>query len=251
MRYRVDPSIAMEIAKRFPFRRDNRKPDGTWDAPDATDDNIKGTSVDPYDAVWPLWKRTPPPDGEGEFVSDEPFFDIDEITQRVELYPPGRPLIDRNVDGNPASRQRVRDILAGNHWRRRVLVGPVGADATLGDRSGMLQHVGAAPAPALPPPQPDPLYRRQPMPDEPEFWAVRPPRGGDGVWASRFPFYLVNGQTNRVVPPIWQSDVGFPSPDVYPPARNGQPAGDGVPDLYQRGSPINRSNDYLWPYLGL
>jgi hypothetical protein len=106
----------------FPFRRDNRRSDGTWAADDATEDNIKGTSVDRYEPVWPSWKKTPPPDFEGEFVSDEPFFDIDEITQTARFYPPGTPLVDKNLDGNPASRQRVRDFLTGNHWRRRLLL---------------------------------------------------------------------------------------------------------------------------------
>jgi muramidase (phage lysozyme) len=109
----------------FPFRRDNRKPDGTWDAPDATEDNIKGTSVDPHEPMWPRWRKTPPLYGEGEFVTDEPFFDIDEITQKAEFYPSGRPLIDKNVGGNPASRQRVGDMPGANLWRRRLLVGPV------------------------------------------------------------------------------------------------------------------------------
>ena len=85
----------------FPFRRDNRKPNGTWDAPDATRDNIKGSSVDHYDPVWPRWRQTPPPDTEGEFVSDEPFFDIDEITQKATLYPPGTPLVDRTSTAIP------------------------------------------------------------------------------------------------------------------------------------------------------
>lgn len=108
---------------RFPFRRDNRRPDGSWDAPNATDDNIKGTSVDPYDPVWPRWKQAPPHHGEGEFISDEPFFDIDEIAQKATLYQAGTPLMDRNIDGNPATRQRVRDVPSGNLWRRRLLVG--------------------------------------------------------------------------------------------------------------------------------
>jgi hypothetical protein len=120
---RRERHIPSELEVRFPFRPDNRKPDGTWSAQDATGDNIKGTSVDPYDPVWPRWRKTPPPDADGEFVSDEPFFDIDEITQKVEFYPPGRPLADRNLNGNPASRQRIRDLLTGNHWRRRLLVG--------------------------------------------------------------------------------------------------------------------------------
>ena len=107
---------------RFPFRRDNRRPDGFWDAPDATGDNIKGTSVDPYDPVWPRWKQTPPDHGEGEFISEEPFFDIDEIMQRADFYPPGRPLVDKSVGGNPASRQRVGDMPGGNLSRRRLLV---------------------------------------------------------------------------------------------------------------------------------
>ncbi len=79
-------------ATQFPFRRDNRRRDGLWDAPDATEDNVKGSSIDPYEPVWPRWKQAPPHHGEGEFVSDEPFFDIDEIAQRAEFYPPGTPL---------------------------------------------------------------------------------------------------------------------------------------------------------------
>jgi hypothetical protein len=108
---------------RFPFRRDNRRRDGSWDAPDATEDSIKGTSIDPYDPVWPRWRNVPPLDGEGDFVSDDPFFDIDEISQTAKFYPPGTPLTDRNIDGNPASRQRAGDIPSGNLWRRRLLVG--------------------------------------------------------------------------------------------------------------------------------
>jgi len=123
MRFRFPSSIPNELEKLFPFRQGNRKPDGTWDAPDATEDNIKGTSVDPYVPVWPRWKQSPPPDGEGDFISDEPFFDIDEITQTAKFYPPGASLVDKNVGGNPASRQRVGDIPSGNRWRRRLLVG--------------------------------------------------------------------------------------------------------------------------------
>lgn len=107
----------------FPFRVENRKPDGTWDAQDATDENIKGTSVDPYEPKWPRWKQRPPLHGEGEFISHEPFFDIDEITQKAEFYPPGRPLTDKNVGGHPATRQRIGDMPGGNLWRRRLLVG--------------------------------------------------------------------------------------------------------------------------------
>jgi hypothetical protein len=245
----------------FPFRADNRKPNGTWRAPDATQENIKGTSVDPYDPVWPRWRRTPPRDGDGEFVSDQPFFDIDEITQNVEFYSPERPLADRNVDGNPASRQRVHDMPHGNHWRRRLLVAgdaslfPNSGQYAAYDRRGLpdLPQLAQAASPPRSSPQrraPDPLFQRQPMPDEPGFWAVRPPRGGYGDWGSRYPFYMVNGETNQVLLPVRPSDEKLPSPDIYPPARNGQPPGDGVPDHFQRGAPNNPLNDYLWPYLG-
>jgi hypothetical protein len=118
---------------RFPFRRDNRRPDGFWDVPDATDDDIKGTSVDPHDPVWPRWKQAPPDHGEGEFISEEPFFDIDEIMQRADFYPPGRPLSDKSFRGNPASRQRIGDMPGGNLSRRRLLVAHRDApDAALG-----------------------------------------------------------------------------------------------------------------------
>jgi hypothetical protein len=78
--------------------------------------------------VWPRWTKAPPHDGDGEFTSDEPFFDIDEITQTAKFYPPGTPLVDKNLDGNPATRQRVRDIPSGNLWRRRLLVGQFAED---------------------------------------------------------------------------------------------------------------------------
>jgi hypothetical protein len=122
MRYRYNPYTSSELERLFPFRQNNRRPDGFWNAEDATRDNIKGTSVDPSTPVWPRWRETPPLHGEGEFISHEPFFDIDEITQRADFYPTGRPLVDRNVDGHPASRQRVNDTDAGNLRRRRLLV---------------------------------------------------------------------------------------------------------------------------------
>jgi hypothetical protein len=98
MRYVLDGYIPSEFHTRFPFRQDNRKLDGTSEASDATEDNIKGTSVDRYDPMWPRWRKTPPLHGEGEFVSHEPFFDIDEIMERVDFYPVGRPLLDHDVD---------------------------------------------------------------------------------------------------------------------------------------------------------
>jgi len=153
MPYKSNPYAPNDLDGLFPFRQDNRRPDGFWDAADATLENISGTSVDRYDPVWPKWRRTPPLNGEGEFVSHEPFFDIDDIAQKAEFYPPGRPLADRNVDGNPASRQRVNDLDSGNLWRRRLLVqraNPLEADAE--QAQGMeradanLVRVGQAPA---------------------------------------------------------------------------------------------------------
>lgn len=154
--------MTIKFGQYFPFRVENRKPDGTWDAPDATDENIKGTSVDPYEPRWPRWKRKPPLHGEGEFISDEPYFDIDEIRQTVELYPPGRPLLDKNVGDNPASRQRVGDMPGGNFFRRRLLVGPAqegdsyrvskyGAQTEAEARA--LQLAGAAPSQSRPAPR--------------------------------------------------------------------------------------------------
>ena len=107
----------------FPFQQSNRNKDGSWEAPLADRDNIKGTSVDPYEPMWPRWKQTPPPHADGDFTSDEPFYDIDEISGKAEFYPPGKPLRDWNLNGNPARRQRTGDLPAGNSWRRRLLVG--------------------------------------------------------------------------------------------------------------------------------
>jgi len=155
--------MPLKFGPYFPFRKDNRKPDGTWDAPDATDDNIKGTSVDPHEPVWPRWKQKPPVHGEGEFVSDEPFFDIDEITQKTTFYPSGTPLVDKDVDGNPASRQRIGDMPGGNLWRRRLLVGAAQDgeidsespeyDGQMPADARALQLAGAAPPPSRPAPR--------------------------------------------------------------------------------------------------
>ena len=251
MQYRFGPR---RRANASPFQLSNRNEDGTWEAPLADRDNILGTtSVDPHEPQWPRWKKTPPLHYEGDFVSDDPFFDIDEISGKVEFYPPGRPLRDGNVDGNPARRQRVDDLPTGNSWRRRLLLA---ADrrTTAGGRPQeypALVQLTEPPLQANTPPRPNPPLPRQPTPNDPEFWAVRPPRGGEGQWASRYPFYFIDGETNRALLPIHPSDIPFPSPDIYPPARNGQPAGDGIPDHFQRGAPGNPLNDYLWPYLGL
>ena len=148
--------MPLKLGPYFPFRRDNRKPDGTWDAPDATRDNIKGTSVDHYEPVWPRWRHTPPADAEGEFVSDDPFFDVDEITQAARFYPPGTPLVDKNLDGNPASRQRVGDMPGGNLWRRRLLVGDAQEGETEPTDMQAVQLAGAAPRPLRPTPRAQP-----------------------------------------------------------------------------------------------
>ena len=73
MRYKYNPYTSSELQRLFPFRQDNRRPDGFWDTEDATRDNIKGTSVDPGEPVWPRWRTTPPLHGEGDFISEHPF----------------------------------------------------------------------------------------------------------------------------------------------------------------------------------
>ncbi len=172
---------------RFPFRRDNRRPDGFWDVPDATDDNIKGTSVDPYDPVWPRWKQAPPDHGEGEFISEEPFFDIDEIMQRAEFYPPGQPLVDSNVDGNPASRQRVGDMPSGNLSRRRLLV-------ARGDNSDGW-----------------PQARMSPGRDRPLVLAEVIPRNPDGTWpAPEATEENIQGTSVDRTNPVWPRWTGWP-----------------------------------------
>jgi hypothetical protein len=196
---------------RFPFRRDNRRPDGFWDAPDATNDNIKGTSVDPYDPVWPRWKQAPPDRREGEFISEEPFFDIDEIRRRAEFYPAGRPLVDKNFGGNPASRQRVGDMPSGNLSRRRLLV------ARADDSEGWPQV-------RMSPENDRPLVLAQAIPRNPDGtwpapeateenikgtsvdrtnpvwprWRSTPPPGQSGNFISDEPYYLIDEQTGRI-----------------------------------------------------
>jgi hypothetical protein len=202
---------------RLPFRRDNRRPDGFWDVPDATDDNIKGTSVDPYDPVWPRWKQAPSDHGEGEFISEEPFFDIDEVMQRAQFYPPGTPLVDRNVGGNPASRQRVGDMPSGNLSRRRLLV------ARSDNSDGWPQA-------RMSPGRDDPLVLARAVPRNPDGtwpapeateeniqgtsvdrtkpvwprWRDSPPPGQSGNFISDEPYYLIDEQTGaiKLIPPL-------------------------------------------------
>jgi len=227
----------------FPFRRDNRGADGTWDAEDATDDNIKGTSVDPHDPVWPRWIQTPPPDGVGEFVSGDPFFDIDEITQRATFYPAGTPLVDRNVDGNPASRQRVRDIPAGNPWRRRLLVGH-GDEVSYDSASRELLH------------QADPsVWRPTRLAQRPDLVRVQNGRGAPRVLVPRVldlpaPVATEENVVGTSVDrnnPVWPRWTKAPAPGESGDFISGEPFYDideatGKITLYRPGTPLRDTN---------
>jgi hypothetical protein len=203
----------------FPFRRDNRRRDGRWDAPLADRGDIRGTSVDPNEPLWPRWKKTPPLHHEGDFVSNEPFFDIDEITGKAEFYPPGMPLRDGNVNGNPARRQRVDDLPAGNSWRRRLLVqrgsGPSGFVQVGAQAKGppAAQPGGAAEVDMEPP-----NFRRELR--APGFYYFTPTE-----WS-----WEIDSQGRPT--PVRAGGRAYPSRDDWPP-----PNGDGLPDSYQPGSP--------------
>ena len=204
----------------FPFRRDNRRHDGGWDAPLADQDNIRGTSVDPDEPLWPRWKKTPPLHHEGDFVSDEPFFDIDEITGKAEFYPPGRPLRDGNVGGNPARRQRVDDLPAGNSWRRRLLV------QRGSDPSGFVQ-VGAQ---AKGPPAAQPGGAAEIDMEPPNFRKVPEGRVPGLYFFTPTEWSWVIDERGRPTP-FSPEAPSFPSRDDWPP-----PNGDGIPDSHQPGS---------------
>src|SRR6185503_17500011 len=73
------------------------------------------------------------------------FFDIDEIAQKAEFYPPGRALVDTNVDGNPLSRQRINDLDAGNSRRRRLLVDYGAFAGAAPNQPGRSTQVGTSP----------------------------------------------------------------------------------------------------------
>jgi hypothetical protein len=207
-------------ASSFPFQHSNRNKDGTWEAPLADRDNILGTSVDPHEPQWPRWKKTPPPHREGDFVSDDPFYDIDEISGKAEFYPPGRPLRDGNVDGNPARRQRVDDLPAGNSWRRRLLV------ARGDDIRGNVQLAADA-DPKGPPAAPPSAAGEIDM--EPPGFRRLEWRPGLYWFTTTEPSWLIDAQGRpRPVPP----GDGVVSPDDWPP-----PNGDNIPDRYQPGSP--------------
>jgi hypothetical protein len=209
------------VKYRSPFRRENRRSDGTWAAEDATEDNIKGTSIDFHDPVWPRWKKTPPPDTQGEFVSDEPFFDIDEITQTATFYPPGKPLVDKNLDGNPASRQRVRDGLTGNLWRRRLLV--AGADEAPGlirVQAEPKQQSGAQQGRTVERDMEPPNFRKDQYPGIPGLYRFTPTER----------WWSIDPQGRPM--PFPPNEAPIIDRDDWPP-----PNGDGIPDSRQPGSP--------------
>jgi hypothetical protein len=208
-------------ASAFPFQPSNRSKDGTWEAPLADRDNVLGTSVDPREPMWPRWRQPPPPHHEGDFVSNDPFYDIDEISGQVEFYPPGRPLRDGNVDGHPARRQRVDDLPAGTSWRRRLLV--AGGD----DLRGLVQLAADAKGPTRPQPgttgeidMEPPNFAKIPNETIPGFYYFIPTE----------PSWVIDEQGR---PTPFRSGSGrFPSRDDWPP-----PNGDSIPDSYQPGSP--------------
>jgi hypothetical protein len=216
----------------LPFHQNNRNKDGTWEAPLADRDNILGTSIDPHEPVWPRWKRTPPPHHEGDFVSDDPFFDIDEISGKVEFYPPGRPLRDGNVDGNPARRQRVDDLPTGNSWRRRLLIGH--ADESSNAMSVRPNKSGGNVVPVRY--VPDGKGGKAYIPD----WTSTPPRvefqekglGGFreyGEWKTDVPYWYVNPKTGvrKLYTPNGEPFRGanFHDDDIPDEVRPGNPDG--------------------------
>ena len=239
-------------ANEFPFQPSNRNKDGTWDAPLADRDNILGTSVDPHEPQWPRWKRTPPPHHEGDFVSDDPFYDVDEISGKVEFYPPGRALRDGNVDGNPARRQRVDDLPAGNSWRRRLLVGHADELPASGGQQdhGFVRVAGdsGTPTPGGPrrvhgiPPPPDPRF----VPDwrlpKPVTIPFPNPSGGEPRYRASEPGWIYDQ-------PYWEIRPGQ-EPNLYTPngPRNLNPDrnGNSVPDNVEPGNP---TGSYLFPAL--
>lgn len=235
----------------FPFRRDNRKSDGRWDAPDATRDSIRGTSVDPDEPVWPRWRESPPLHHEGDFVSVDPFYDIDEISGRVEFYPPGRPLRDGNVDGNPARRQRVGDLPAGNSWRRRLLVS--GADESAG---GQYQPDDEGVRLAQGDPNSSRVVTRRPQGFPPP---PNPPWFPEWLLPRPFTIQIPNpfgGPPRNEAAPGWTYDQHYwqlnPSTGErylykpFEPNTNADANNNGIPDNVEPGNP---TGSYLFPAL--
>ena len=59
----------------------------------------------------------------GNFISDEYYYLIDELTGKIDRYPPGRPLEDINRGGNPLRRREAeRHASRDNVWRQRLNV---------------------------------------------------------------------------------------------------------------------------------
>jgi hypothetical protein len=235
----------------FPFQSSNRNEDGTWHAPLADRDNILGTSVDPREPKWPRWKITPAPHHEGDFVSDDPFFDIDEISGKVEFYPPGRTLRDGNLDGNPARRQRVDDLPAGNSWRRRLLVGHgeelFARDS--GPRDGFERIAQPVPRPPFPGAQND---RGIPPPPNPPFvpeWLLPRPSTmtlkdieGRPMPSQAVPGWIYDQHYWEINPSTGQRYLYKP----FEPNRNPDLNNNNVPDNVEPGNP---TGSYLFPAL--
>lgn len=234
-----------------PFGPHNRNADGSWDAPLADRDNIKGTSVDPDEPIWPRWKQTPPHLHEGHFISDEPFYDIDEISGKAEFYPPGRPLNDANVDGNPASRQRVNDLPTGNSWRRRLLVGHADEQPARwsGQENEFMRLAQTAPQAPIAgtrnirgiPPPPNPPFVPEWLLPKPSTLTIRDLNGRPTSQA--YPGWIYDQH-------YWQIDPSTGElPKLYKPLepnKNPDLNNNDIPDNVEPGNP---TGSYLFPAL--
>ena len=203
-------------------------------------------------------EKTPPPHHEGDFISDDPFFDIDEISGKVEFYPPGRPLRDGNVDGHPARRQGVDDLPAGNSWRRRLLVARSGEQPVRAGQQDdgfvrIAQGPPGVPVSAAPdsgardvrgiPPPPDPRFVPDWLLPKPVTIPLPNPFGPE-------PRYQASEPGWRYDQPYWKITPGE-KPRLYLPdkgPRNLDPDIDGnsVPDTVEPGNP---TGSYLFPAL--
>ena len=120
-------------ATQFPFRHDNRRRDGLWDAPDATEDSIKGTSVDPYDPVWPRWRQAPPHTARESSSAMSRSSTSTRSRRRAKFYPPGRA-----AGGHEPRRQSSEPSKNWRHPQRQSM-----ATATAGRAWGQLRWLAA------------------------------------------------------------------------------------------------------------
>jgi hypothetical protein len=92
------------------------------DVPPATPENLRGTSADRDNPVWPHWTEIPPKEFEvGKWRSDEPYWRIDGLTGTMELICPGTPMRDIRFYGQPQTYQNS-GIPGGNPWMSRLNV---------------------------------------------------------------------------------------------------------------------------------